>query len=220
MASFPIHLSVAIVTSGICAISLLVSGLVAPSGIAFYFALGILGGLAPDLDSNNSTPFRVGCELLSLIAASLLVFNLGNRFSVVELFFLWLAAFFVLRYGLFYIFTALTVHRGVFHSIPMAVLFGFLATITLHRFGGIGSFQSWVAGMFVILGYLTHLILDEIYSIDFYGVSIKSSFGTALKLFAPRSPIASILLYLALAVSWKFTPDIQLFLNTFSKIIF
>ncbi len=36
----------------------------------------------------------------------------------------------------------------------------------------------------VVLGYLSHLVLDEIYSVEWtHGLRLKSSFGTALKLF-------------------------------------
>jgi hypothetical protein len=34
-------------------------------------------------------------------------------------------------------------------------------------------------------GYLSHLVLDEIYSVDVRNVRIKSSFGTALKFWGP-----------------------------------
>jgi hypothetical protein len=38
----------------------------------------------------------------------------------------------------------------------------------------------------VVAGFLTHLILDEIYSIDVHGVRLKKSFGTALKFYSTR----------------------------------
>jgi hypothetical protein len=42
-------------------------------------------------------------------------------------------------------------------------------------------FKAWG----VVLGFLSHLVLDEIYAVDWAGrsIRIKSSFGTALKLF-------------------------------------
>jgi hypothetical protein len=46
----------------------------------------------------------------------------------------------------------------------------------------------------VALGYFSHLLLDEIYAIDFNGLSIKANqfSGTAFKLFHPKSWAANI----------------------------
>jgi hypothetical protein len=43
----------------------------------------------------------------------------------------------------------------------------------------------------LFIGFLTHLVLDEIYSVDVMDVHIKKSFGTALKLVDTRNPAAS-----------------------------
>ena len=37
----------------------------------------------------------------------------------------------------------------------------------------------------VILGFLSHLLLDEMFSVDLRGTRIKRSFGTAMKFWAP-----------------------------------
>ena len=217
MASVPVHLSVAMAASGVCATSLLVIGLATPPQVVLYFVLGTAGGVAPDMDSEHSTPLRIGFELLSVLGASLLLFRLGAELSVAELCCVWLAAFVILRYGLFYLFVRFTVHRGVFHTIPAAVLLSFLAAIVVHRLGGAEPLEAWIAGFFMAFGYLVHLILDEIYSVDLYGAQMKRSFGTALKLFAPRSPLASLFLYVTLIAVWPLTPDTRTFVNTFTN---
>ena len=38
-----------------------------------------------------------------------------------------------------------------------------------------------MSGLFVSVGYVIHLVLDEIYSVDLTGARVKRSFGTALK---------------------------------------
>ena len=53
---------------------------------------------------------------------------------------------------------------------------------------------AWLAGGFLFIGYLTHLILDEIYSVDVLGNRIKRSFGTAFKLFDRRNMTGSALM--------------------------
>jgi len=220
VASFPVHLSVAMSASGVCATCLLVSGVATPSEVVLYFTLGTMGGVTPDVDAEGSTPLRISFEMLSLLGASLFMFSLGSNLSVLELCLVWLMVFFSLRYGLFHAFHRLTVHRGVFHTIPAAFFCGFLTATIAHRLGGMGALQAWIAGAFVTFGYLVHLILDEIYSINLYGAQMKRSFGTAFKIFAPRSPMASLLLYVALFVFWQFTPDTRTFVATFTSVQF
>jgi hypothetical protein len=57
-----------------------------------------------------------------------------------------------------------------------------------------------------MIGFLSHLVLDEIYSVDWHGVKpkLKSSAGTAFKFFSPSVPATAFcylilggLLYLA-----------------------
>jgi hypothetical protein len=73
-----------------------------------------------------------------------------------------------------------TVHRGMFHSIPACLIFAGLAflicgtsdlNVRYYKAGG------------VIAGFLSHLILDEIYSVEWKSGRwrLKSSFGTAFK---------------------------------------
>jgi hypothetical protein len=57
---------------------------------------------------------------------------------------------------------------------------------------GMSAWDSWLAGLFVALGYLTHLCLDEIASVDLLGNRLRRSFGTALKPFSIARPRASL----------------------------
>ncbi len=82
-------------------------------------------------------------------------------------------------------------HRGIWHSI-LAALFCAVATAVVFanvfdRHAGV----AWLAGGFMFIGYLVHLTLDEIYSVDVMDTRIKASFGTAMKLFDRRYPYAS-----------------------------
>lgn len=77
--------------------------------------------------------------------------------------------------------------------------------------------SSWIAGFFTAGGYLTHLILDELYSVDLYGAKLKKSFGTALTFFSWHKPLPFLVLYATILGAWQFTPDIQPFLRTFSN---
>ena len=215
MANFAVHFVTALAASGLAATSLLVTGLATPGEFGLYFALGTVGGLAPDVDSNNSTPLRLAFNLFSVVGASLVMLRFTAKLSVVELCLLWAGVALTLRYGVFWAFNQLTIHRGVFHSIPAALLFGFITTVALYRLGRYPAFQSWIAGSFVTFGYLVHLTLDELYSVNLYGVRFKRSFGTALKFTSPRSQRATLLLYLITGLAWYLTPTASHFLHTF-----
>lgn len=89
-----------------------------------------------------------------------------------------------------------TVHRGIWHSIPVVVIYAELTYLFLENFTR--STRLIVAGA-ALAGALSHLILDEIYSVDFNGMRIKRSFGTALKWWDSKSPISSLLVYLIAA---------------------
>ncbi len=68
----------------------------------------------------------------------------------------------------------------MWHSIPAAIIAGMVAfLVCLSGDLGIRMFKSWA----VVMGFLSHLILDEIYSVDLGGktIRIKKSFGTAMK---------------------------------------
>lgn len=87
-----------------------------------------------------------------------------------------------MRYGAKAIFHSLSYHRGIWHSILAAVFCSVVTAIVyyylLRRHDGV----AWLAAGFMFAGFLTHLILDEIYSVDVMDVRVKASFGTAVKL--------------------------------------
>ena len=69
------------------------------------------------------------------------------------------------------------------HSVLAAVFSAVATAIIFNRVLGKPEGVAWLAGAFMFAGFITHLTLDEIYSVDVMDTRIKSSFGTALKLF-------------------------------------
>ena len=67
------------------------------------------------------------------------------------------------------------------------------------------------AGIILFVGYITHLVLDELYAINLAGLELKRSFGTALKFIVIGDLIPSLLMYLsifilylqAIGVDWR-----------------
>jgi len=208
LASFGVHLAGGLTTSGLAATSVLAAGLAAPMEMLAYLGLGVLGSLLPDIDADNSAPVRISFTVASIILAFGAMFLLAGVFpSVSELALVWLTTYLFFRWLVFALFTRLTTHRGILHSIPAAILFGLITASAAGQVLHLPSFQAWLSGLFVTFGYLVHLALDEIYSVNLFGMHSKRSLGTALKLWSPSSHVASLYLYLACAGALMLAPD-------------
>lgn len=143
-----------------------------------------VSGILPDLDSHSGVPYRESVAFISAFVPMLLI----NRFQALG----WTREYIVLacaglylfiRFGVGGLFRRYTVHRGMWHSIPAALSFGLLAfLITEHRDLQLRIYWAIAA----VLGFMTHLALDELYSVDFRGIRLKKSFGTAIKFWSPR----------------------------------
>ena len=178
---------------------------IAVGGIAYHFGFDVpvclvsaglcsFAGMLPDLDSDTSKSFQecmyltagIGC----ILTASRLRFHgadpdlamLGGAFMF--LFIRFIVATWVKK---------ITVHRGMIHSIPMAILAGqlvfFAVTGEIH--------DRLVKAAALTIGYLSHLVLDEVYSVDTKGgtLRLKRSFGTALKWTNPKQMSAVTAIY-------------------------
>jgi hypothetical protein len=213
MADFNTHMVGAVMVSGTTATALMMTHTFSPQALMAYFVLGIVGGILPDIDSDRSIPIRWAFNILGVVTGFCLVLYLGAYYSLVELVFLWSACFIGIRYGLFVLFTKFTVHRGLIHSIPAGVFFSLATVVLAVQVFGEAALSAWLCGTFVFLGFLTHLTLDEFFSVDLRGVSLKRSFGTALNFGSFRSPLATGLLYLLTAVLFYLAPPADGFLN-------
>jgi len=198
MADFNTHLMGAAAVSGLSATMLVMTGLFPHQAVIGYFALGVIGGLLPDIDLPSSIPVRIAFATMAVVAGFLVVFTFGNRYSLVELVILWLGCFLLIRYGLLTLLDRFTIHRGLVHTIPGGVDCGLAATaIAFHVFGASAT-HAWLCGTFVAMGFIVHLMLDEFFSVDLFGKKLlKSSFGTALSLGSLSQPIGTAALYLA-----------------------
>ena len=185
MAGFRMHIS----TSTLCGVAY---GAVAvkllghpPETAVLAAGLTAVGGMLPDLDSDSGTPIR---EMFGL-AAAVIPLLLFKRLEAMGLSHEGILSAIVLiymfvRYGLSALFRKITVHRGMFHSIPCMLIFGLAVYLAydspMHS-------TRILLGMGVMIGFLSHLVLDEIYSVDFNGlrVHLKGSAGSAVKFFGP-----------------------------------
>jgi hypothetical protein len=200
MADFKTHLLVAAAGSGLAATALVMSGPFSHQAVMGYFTLGVIGGLLPDIDSPTSIPIRIAFATLSVVAGFLVAFTFGKHYSLLELLILWAGCFLIIRYGLLNLFTRLTTHRGLIHSIPAGIGFGLATTaLVFHGFRS-SAIDAWLCGLFVTLGFIVHLLLDEWYSVNLYGKKLlKKSFGTAFCLGSLKQPLGTVALYLTVS---------------------
>jgi hypothetical protein len=210
LASFNMHLSVGLSASGIAAITTMVANLASEKQVILYFVLGTVGSLLPDIDADNSTPLQIAFSLASMLLAFLLMFFFAGTFpSVIELALIWLATYLFFRWIIFALFTRLTTHRGIFHSVPAALFFGCLTAATTHGMMNFAPLQAWMSGIFVSYGYLVHLVLDEVYSVNVFGMRTRRSFGSAFKLYSSGSVPATLYMYLALLGAFFIAPSLS-----------
>ena len=215
MANFQTHFNVASFVSAVGAGTIFYSGLVDKPEATLLFAGGIIGGILPDIDSNNSTPTRIMQYIFANLISFFVLFNYIGNYPIGNLLLIWIGSFFITM-GLFQGFNKITSHRGMFHSIPAGIIFWFGFTLLFYYIFDYPLLISWYFGMFIFLGYLTHLTLDEIYSIDLKGQKIKKSFGSALKLWS-KDVKSNILFYSLIIVLFYFMPNKQSFINSFTK---
>jgi membrane-bound metal-dependent hydrolase YbcI (DUF457 family) len=180
--------------------------------IFLVFLATLIGSFLPDLDLDEGVPFQIIFGLLGVTLAGLVFYNFyqdGLR-DWMKLALAPLLIFTVIRFGAGYIFEKFTEHRGMFHSIPAAALFGLIAVWILEFFS-LGTAERVYLGVAVTAGYIGHLILDEIYSsVNLRGHSLlpKRSLGSALKLYS-GSKITTLFFYLAAFILFSSLPEVR-----------
>jgi len=198
MAGFHTHIA----TSTVLGVGYAGAGALAGAPLDLCLVAGGLcgvSGMLPDIDSDRGIPIRESMAFAAAVVPMLLV----ERFAALGLGYETMvlvagALYLLIRFGLAKVLRKFTVHRGMFHSIPAAIIFAELAFLIT---GSPDLESRYYKAFGVLLGVLSHLFLDEFYSIEFKGgrVRLKRSFGTAAK-FWGRSIRANLVAYLLLAV--------------------
>ncbi|MCW8995199.1 MAG: metal-dependent hydrolase [Psychromonas sp.] len=206
MANFKTHLNVAIISSGLAAGTLLSATHINFNCALWLWFLGTIGGLLPDIDSDNSTSLDTIFAMFTLTAVLLTIRYLtGEVFKDIRFMTLIAASltvYGIMRYLIRPLFEKVTIHRGSCHSIAFLLLSSF-CTIQLtwklsYNYTQQPDIIAWLSGGFIFLGGIVHLLLDEIYSVDLLNVRIKRSFGTAIKLADFNNKSLTLLLFIAI----------------------
>ena len=182
MANFATHIGVGTVVSGALATITLAADVVAPENLVAVTLSGVLGSILPDIDLKDSRASRALFSGLAVFFSFCVLFVNAPYYSIAELWLLWLGSFVLVRYGGEAAFHRFSYHRGIWHSIAAALFFWFLTACVFYYMLDRHEGVAWLAGGFLFIGYLSHLILDEIYSVNLLGQRLKRSFGSAFKL--------------------------------------
>ncbi len=198
MANFKQHFLTAAGASGIVSSGLLSLEYFTPEQAILGFTLGTIGGILPDLDSDHSKPLKMARDVMAITFAFIIMYYKAKGYSLVEMAILWIGIFSFIKYGIFNLFTKITIHRGMFHSVPAAIISGLIFVNIFYYFLGFDAMLAWAYSFFIFLGYMIHLVLDELVSLNLMGDYIKKSLGTALKFYDKNNLITSGIVYVVM----------------------
>ena len=207
MANFNAHVSIATAASMGAALVAANIHLIATADMPWLVFLGTLGGLLPYIDASNSRPVKLLFNVLALMGVAAALHAFKDGYAPYPLLLIVAGAYLFIRYVMFALFNALTVHRGVFHSVLAALFFALLMTCISYHFLHWDVLHAWLNGIFIAVGFIVHLLLDELYSVDLSNSRMKNSFGTALKLFSYDNMTASALMTICTMMLYWMAPS-------------
>jgi membrane-bound metal-dependent hydrolase YbcI (DUF457 family) len=184
MAEFKTHLTGGIVTGVGASLIGLISFDLNIIQVFSVLVMGCLGGILPDLDSDSGKPLTLLFGTISVLLPALLLNKAVNSTSISPEFLVsyFVCCYFVINSLICELIKKITVHRGIMHSIPFAVLSG---EISYLLFASSGDNIATIIGLSVFAGCLVHLIIDELNSVSLkFGFipMLKKSSGTAFKI--------------------------------------
>ncbi len=159
-----------------------------------------IGGILPDVDSDNAIVLRESLAFLAAVTPMLMLQRFYEwGWTNETIVFVAGIAYIAIRFGIGAVLRKMTVHRGMWHSIPAGLV---AASMVYLLCCSPEASTRWFKTGAMLLGYIWHLLLDEIYSVESTSmgrVHIKRSIGTALKFFGP-SPFANLWTYSVLCL--------------------
>jgi|WetSurMetagenome_2_1015567.scaffolds.fasta_scaffold00693_8 membrane-bound metal-dependent hydrolase YbcI (DUF457 family) len=190
MADFNTHITAGAIVSGLGATLALTSGLVPATELLTLVSAGVIGSILPDIDLDKGKPLHGLFGALGLTLAFGVVMNLGGL-PLWALAGVWLTVFLGTSFWLCHVFMHYTAHRGIWHSILAAAFFAAVTIVTLSAVFGKAPAIAWLGGLFMFGGYIVHLILDEVYAVDWKNWRAKNSLWTAIKPYDHHHPVNS-----------------------------
>ena len=144
-----------------------------------------VSGMLPDLDSGPGIPLRESVAFAAAVVPMMMIHRFHQMGLPLEAMILVGASIYLaIRFGVSWLLKNYSIHRGMFHSLPAVAIAGPSAFLA---FAAEDPLRRYFIASAVELGFLTHLVLDEIWSVKLglFGPKFKKSFGTALKFHGP-----------------------------------
>jgi membrane-bound metal-dependent hydrolase YbcI (DUF457 family) len=217
MANFATHIAIGTLVSGALATVTIATDLVAPENIVAVTLAGVLGSVLPDIDLKDSRPAQAMFAGLAVFFSFAVLFSLERRYSIAEMLILWIGTLLLVRYVGKAVFFRFSYHRGIWHSLLAMAFCALITSWIYYRPLGRDPAVAWLAAGFLSLGFLTHLILDELYSVDVMDTRIKSSFGTALKLVDSKHWGHTAAMAVATVLAFLVAPPTKLFVDNITS---
>lgn len=202
MPGFQAHITGSSIVGGSYAAAAWYVGGMPPMTCVLGGAVCAVAGMLPDLDSGSEGPMQ---ESVAFAAAALplLLLHRFQQFglSMEAIVLVGVAMYAAVRFGLTWLLEHYSVHRGMLHSLPAAAIAG---QVTFLAFSHDDPLRRYFVASAVVLGFLSHLVLDEIWSVrlGLFGSRVKKAFGTAMKFYGPVvwSNIVTYVLVIALGL--------------------
>ena len=221
MAGYKAHMAFGMVTG--LAVSTAAVGL---SAVVIWFSplvflATVFGAFIPDLDSDTGLPLKILLTVLSIVGAVMVgyyFFQAGADSLLTIVGFPLTAALFI-YYVFGGIFKKLTHHRGIFHSIPAAIL-SILITFSVLQPFHFNLNVMMMISLAVGIGYLSHLVLDELNStVNLGGIPFipNKAIGTALKFYSNNMVINGALYTTILVLGYYHWDQIAALIQGFNK---
>jgi membrane-bound metal-dependent hydrolase YbcI (DUF457 family) len=222
MASYKAHMAFGIFTAIGWSFLLFSLSIVSIWIMPLVIFLTVVGSFLPDLDSDTGLPLKILLTIFSILVSVfvglLLLISKRDEF-IIYIIYISLSYLFS-YYGIGRIIKKITRHRGIFHSIP-SVFLSTLLTLTFLNYFSLNSNIKMILSISIGIGYLSHLILDEMNSVvNLEGVPFipKKSLGSALKFYSSQWRI-TLIVYSAVIFlfmkNWKIINSF--YLNIFLK---
>jgi len=162
-------------------------GAMPPMTCALAGGLCAVSGMLPDLDSGPSTTLKESVAFTAAVVPLLMLHRFQQwGLSMEAMILAGTAIYLAIRFGLTWILENHSVHRGMFHSLPAGLIAGLVAYLA---FSAEVPLRRYVIASAVVLGFITHLVLDEIWAVrnGWFGPKMKKGFGTALKFYGSEA---------------------------------
>ncbi|MCL2305990.1 MAG: metal-dependent hydrolase [Planctomycetaceae bacterium] len=191
MADFKTHVSFSTAAGVVYGTGIWLLDVPAPTS-AIAGGICAISGMFPDIDSKTSRALQETLYLIAGLVCMLVLLRLREfELNGDLVLFIGAAVFLLTKLIVGEIVVHTTSHRGMVHSIPAALIAGSLVYLLA---SGPCGFRTLKA-LGLVIGYMSHLLLDEIYSVDVRGVRMKKSFGTALKFTCTGKPTKNAFVY-------------------------